>query len=156
MAAWFEERLLHHGENWQKRIESNIQRIIGVMPLAYDEIRIAPEKDWIHFDFGVSQVTLRSPLYLLKQKRQLLEKVEIPFMNTSGHLYGDNILTDGVYCWLTDFRDAGLSPILRDYLSLEALARFQWVHIQNTVEIHALEELLVIHGLQPAPRGTLR
>lgn len=65
-------------------------------------------------------------------------------VNTPGALSGDNILigrNDQV--WLTDFAEAGLAPLLWNYVTLEAAIRFDWMETNHPRRLHELEECLI-------------
>jgi hypothetical protein len=64
--------------------------------------------------------------------------------NTSGALTGDNILTDhNERAWLTDFAEAGLAPMLWNFVTLEAVIRFDWVETDKLAWLHQMEQALV-------------
>jgi len=66
-------------------------------------------------------------------------------LRTSGALSGDNILTDGDgRAWLTDFADAGLAPTLWNFVTLEAVIRFDWSETLKLQWLHDMERRLVI------------
>jgi hypothetical protein len=66
-------------------------------------------------------------------------------MNTPGTLSDDNILADGNgRTWLTDFGDAGLAPLLWNYVTLEAAIRFDWVQPNNLQALHQMEQCLLV------------
>jgi DNA-binding response OmpR family regulator len=61
-----------------------------------------------------------------------------------GTLTGDNILVDqDGQTWLTDFAQAGLAPILWDFVSLEATIRFDLVESADLQALHEFEKRLV-------------
>jgi DNA-binding winged helix-turn-helix (wHTH) protein len=61
-------------------------------------------------------------------------------MRTPGVLLGSNILADQKgHTWLTDFAGAGLSPALWNYVSMEAVARFDWVEAGRLQWLHEME-----------------
>jgi hypothetical protein len=65
-------------------------------------------------------------------------------INTPGALSGDNILTDkNERAWLTDFAEAGLAPLLWNFVELEAAIRFDWVETDKLQWLHDLEQYLV-------------
>ena len=63
-----------------------------------------------------------------------------------GHLHGDNILTDGLECWLTDFHDAGPALQVRDLWSLEALIRYKWTRVEPK-DLFSYETMLTADDL---------
>lgn len=64
-------------------------------------------------------------------------------MRTPGVLLGSNILADQKgRTWLTDFAGAGLSPALWNYVSMEAVARFDWVEAGRLQWLHLMETQL--------------
>jgi hypothetical protein len=57
-----------------------------------------------------------------------------------GYLSGENILVDrGGRVWLTDFTDAGSAPELWDYISLEAVIRFDSVESNKLESLYEME-----------------
>jgi DNA-binding response OmpR family regulator len=65
-------------------------------------------------------------------------------LHTPGTLSGDNILTDNSgRTWLTDFADAGLAPMLWNFVTLEAVIRFDWSDTQKLQWLHDMEQCLV-------------
>ena len=75
-----------------------------------------------------------------KGKKQPVLLITVP-----GTLSGENILTDEVgHTWLTDFAEAGLAPLLWNYVSLEATIRFDWVESKDLQRRHELERCLIL------------
>ena len=63
---------------------------------------------------------------------------------TPGTLTGDNILVDqNGQTWLTDFAQAGSAPLLWDFVSLEAIIRFDLVDSTDLTALHEFEKRLV-------------
>lgn len=63
---------------------------------------------------------------------------------TPGRLSGDNILVDqNSRTWLTDFAQAGPAPLLWDFVSLEAIIRFDLVDLADLQGLHDFETRLV-------------
>ena len=63
---------------------------------------------------------------------------------TPGTLTGDNIMVDqNGRTWLTDFGQAGLAPLQWDFLSLEAMIRFDLVRSADLQALHEFEKRLV-------------
>lgn len=63
---------------------------------------------------------------------------------TPGTLTGDNILVNqNGQTWLTDFAQAGLAPFLWDFVSLEAMIRFDLVEFTNLQALYEFEKRLV-------------
>jgi len=63
---------------------------------------------------------------------------------TPGTLSGDNILVEQDGCtWLTDFAQAGPAPLLWDFVSLEAIIRFDLVDTADLQALHDFETRLV-------------
>ena len=63
---------------------------------------------------------------------------------TPGTLSGDNILVDQKgQTWLTDFAQAGPGPLLGDFVSLEAVIRFDLVDSADLQAVHEFERRLV-------------
>lgn len=65
-------------------------------------------------------------------------------MKTPGWLTGENILAsaDG-RTWLTDFSDAGMLPVLWNYVALETTVRFDWPELKNIQWLYGLEQQLM-------------
>lgn len=65
-------------------------------------------------------------------------------INVPGRLTGENILTDeSGHAWLTDFAEAGLSPLLWNFVALEAAIRFDWVETKNLLRLQEMEHCLI-------------
>lgn len=63
---------------------------------------------------------------------------------TPGRLSGENILADtNGKTWLTDFSEAGLAPVLWNYVSLEAAIRFDWIETEKFKWLYDLERCLI-------------
>ncbi len=63
---------------------------------------------------------------------------------TPGTLTGDNILVNQEgHTWLTDFAQAGPAPLLWDFVSLEAIIRFDLVESADLQALHEFEKRLV-------------
>jgi len=66
-------------------------------------------------------------------------------LRTSGTLSGDNILADNSgRAWLTDFADAGLAPLHWNFVTLEAVIRFDWSETLKLPWLHEMEQRLVV------------
>jgi len=72
-----------------------------------------------------------------------------------GTLSGDNILVDATgRTWLTDFAEAGLAPLLWNFVTLEAAIRFDWVQTNDLLRRYEMEHcLLDIDFAKPDTRG---
>ena len=85
----------------------------------------------------------------------------IQLVNVSGNLEGDNILVDeSGRSWVTDFSEAGLAPMLWNYVSLRSAIRFDWVEFNEIFHRYEMEycliysdyDRLVMQDLDPSVR----
>jgi len=65
-------------------------------------------------------------------------------IKSPGRLSGNNVLAD-LYSktWLTDFSEAGLTPLLWNFVAIESTIRFDWVDSNNLQQLHEMEQTLV-------------
>jgi hypothetical protein len=49
---------------------------------------------------------------------------------------------DQLACWLIDFARTGRGPILRDFVALEALVRWEWISSRRMTGLHRFEMIL--------------
>jgi len=143
---YFEERL--------KVIETQIPTL---------ETKIERTRETLAIHFKSQSFTYPNPTPLLSQTvgaEQVALLITVP-----GMLSGDNILTDAIgHAWLTDFAEAGLAPLLWNYVTLEAAIRFDWVETKELQRRHELEHCLIfsdfarldMSNLEPAVRKPAR
>jgi hypothetical protein len=122
---YFEERL--------KVIETQISTL---------ETKIERTRETLAIHFKSQSFTYPNPTSLLSQT--VGEEQSALLITVPGMLSGDNILTDATgHTWLTDFTEAGLAPLLWNYVTLEAAIRFDWVETKELQRRHELEHCLV-------------
>lgn len=64
-------------------------------------------------------------------------------MKTPGLLTGENVLADASgRTWLTDFSEAGMAPVLWNYIALESAIRFDWAEASDLQGLHDMEQYL--------------
>lgn len=152
--ALYRERLRLTDELTQQYFEERIGAIEAQCPTIGARIERAEETLTIHFN-GQSFSYL-SPMPFLS--RVIRTKQPLLLITVPGRLSGDNILTDASgRAWLTDFAEAGLAPLLWNYVALEAAIRFDWVETKELQRRHELERSLIftdfhkpdIRGLEP-------
>jgi DNA-binding winged helix-turn-helix (wHTH) protein len=137
----YRERLeLEPAQVGREALETRVHALVRQIPLLNAQARLQAGKFEIQFDGRV--YAYPDPLPLLYQT---FERETPPIViNTPGVLSGDNILTDAKgRCWLTDFAGAGLAPLLWNYVSLEAVVRFDWVEEKDLRALHTMEQCLV-------------
>lgn len=124
----------------QEYFEERLKVIETQIPTLATKIERTRETLSIHFKS--QSCTYPNPTPLLSQtvgaERSAL------LITVPGMLSGDNILTDATgHAWLTDFAEAGLAPLLWNYVTLEAAIRFDWVETKELQRRHELEHCLV-------------
>jgi DNA-binding response OmpR family regulator len=92
--------------------------------------------------FNGQTITYPNPAFFISKMigtRQSVLLITVP-----GMLSGHNILTDEFgHTWLTDFAEAGLAPLLWNYVTLEAAIRFDWQETKELQRWHELENCLI-------------
>jgi DNA-binding winged helix-turn-helix (wHTH) protein len=85
--------------------------------------------------------------------------------HTPGTLTGTNIVANMEgRAWVTDFLDAGLTPLYWNFAALEAVVRFDWVEISDLQRLHEMERCLIesrfshpdINMVEPVVKKPLR
>ena len=120
----------------RRSLEERTATIIEQLPALGPEAR--REGGRLTVSFGAQTFSYPDPAAhlarLYEQSRPVL------MMMTPGVLLGSNILADQKgRTWLTDFAGAGLSPTLWNYISVEAVARFDWVEAVRLQWLHEME-----------------
>jgi len=135
----YRRRLRLIDEYTQQLLEERIAAVEAQIPTLGASIERSEEMLLVRFN-GQS-FAYSNPLTLLSQAfrtRQSALSVTVP-----GTLSGDNILTDtSGHTWLTDFAEAGLAPLVWNYVTLEAAIRFDWVETKELQRRHELERCL--------------
>lgn len=92
----------------------------------------------VSLHFGGHVVSYTDPTMALARKLDLGElatAVKVP-----GSLTGENVLAaPNGRAWLTDFSEAGMAPVLWNYVALESAIRFEWVEVNNLQWLHGME-----------------
>ena len=122
------------------------------------KVEIERTSDAVSFISGEKVFSYPNPLPLLFQTPGAGATLVI---NVPGDLTGENILADeSGHAWLTDFGTAGQAPLYWNYVTLEAVMRFDWVDADNLLRQQELEDCLIngefskpdIRGLEPEVR----
>ncbi|MFP5262401.1 MAG: winged helix-turn-helix domain-containing protein [Blastocatellia bacterium] len=132
--GWSQDALA--GVNFGPRIHSLIHQI----PVLGSRLQM--EAGALKVEFGGQSFSYADPTNILNK----LSEIDYPFVasTTPGMITGDNVLTDSPgQTWLTDFAGAGSAPELLDYVSLEAMIRFDWVEVNKIQWLHEMERALV-------------
>lgn len=77
---------------------------------------------------------------------------------TPGRFSRDNILVDrDGHAWLTDFSEAGAAPVEWNYVAVEGILRYDWLHSNDIHSVHQMEEQLTLREFArfDADRGEL-
>lgn len=175
LKAWHQEKLVRQGggileslyrqrsqlTDNQERFEERLKAIEIQIPTLETKIERTGETLTTHFKS--QSFTYPNPTSLLSQTVGA-EQSEL-LITVPGMLSGDNILTDATgHAWLTDFAEAGLAPLLWNYVTLEAAIRFDWVETKELQRRHELEHCLIfsdfarldMSDLEPAVRKPAR
>jgi DNA-binding response OmpR family regulator len=157
LAAWYQEKripagLKSLGQAYRERLRLAEEHL---PPAAFDErvrtiIDQAPTLGTgIERDAGRLTVRFNGQSFSYPDPAQALHRTfanehPVLLLQTSGTLSGDNILTgNNGRTWLTDFAEAGLAPLLWNFVALEALIRFDWSDTQKLQWLHDMERRLV-------------
>ncbi|MCI0401189.1 MAG: DNA-binding response regulator [Gammaproteobacteria bacterium] len=120
--------------------EERLQVIVDQAPTLGTRIERAPGQLTIRFN--EHSFSYPDPTPILYQTSAI--EYPVLLLHTSGTLSGDNILVDNNgRTWLTDFADAGLAPLLWNFVMLEAVIRFDWNDTQKFQWLHDMEQCLV-------------
>jgi DNA-binding response OmpR family regulator len=120
--------------------EDRVQTVVRQAPTL--GLNIERQADSLTWRLGGQSFSYPDPTPFIY--RNLLGEHTALLCNTPGALTGDNILTDhNERVWLTDFAEAGLAPLLWNFVTLEAAIRFDWVETDKLVWLHDLEQSLV-------------
>ncbi|HEX8091783.1 MAG TPA: DNA-binding response regulator [Blastocatellia bacterium] len=132
--GWSQDAMTYF--NFEPRIHSLIHQI----PVLGSRLQL--EAGALKVEFGGLSFSYDDPTSILNK----LSEIDYPFVvsKTPGMITGDNVLTDSSgQTWLTDFAGAGSAPELLDYVSLEAIIRFDWVEVNKVQWLHEMEQALV-------------
>ncbi len=136
----YRQRLRLTDEFAHQRFEERISAIEAQMPTL--GARFERSEETLLVRFNGQSFTYSNPLMLLSQA--IVTRQPAVSVTTPGTLSGDNIVTDASgRTWLTDFAEAGLAPLLWNYVTLEAAIRFDWVETKELQRRHELERCLV-------------
>ena len=143
IGEWMHRSMLRFDPDYLDHFETNIDRFLAdAQNIDSRILRAYRHAGKVCFDMGRHQLAYLDPVPILRQ-RNLID-IKMPFVNSPGHLYGDNVLTDEQgRCWLTCFEDAGPVPLWRDFLSIEACIRYDWSDV-DFLTGHQLERQLIL------------
>ena len=157
LAAWYQEKRIPEGmkslsQVYRERLrlvetrlplgafEERVQAIVEQAPTLGARIERAAGKLTIRFDGQLYSYSDPAPMLY----RTSANEHPVLLLHTSGMLSGDNILADhSGRMWLTDFADAGLAPLLWNFVMLESIIRFDWSDTQKLQWLHDMEQRLV-------------
>jgi DNA-binding response OmpR family regulator len=177
LLAWHQEKLIREKGSTLDLLYRQRLRLAGDLPERYFEERIGAieaqcatigarlerKEGILDVRFNGRSFTYRDPIPLLTHAARATQpvlQIAVP-----GALSGENILTnESGHIWLTDFAEAGLAPLLWNYVSLEAVIRFDWLETKELQRRHELEQCLVftdfarpdIRDLEPSVRKSAR
>jgi DNA-binding response OmpR family regulator len=123
-------------EQFRERVNS----IVHWIPTLGDKVEFEGTK--LTFGFGGQSFTYSDPTPYIERRTKYGQPVLLTY--TPGTLTGENILADANgHTWLTDFSEAGLAPLLWNFVSLEAAIRFDWVEPEKLNRLHEMERCLL-------------
>jgi hypothetical protein len=94
----------------------------------------------IKFNYNERSYIYVNPITSL-YKESLIPDLTI---NAPGSLTGENVIVDDSgRTWLTDFADAGQTPLFCNYVSLESSIRYDWIDTSPILRRHEMEYCLV-------------
>jgi len=144
-----------------QQLEARISAVESQIPRL--NARISQTSETLSVHFKNHTFTHQHPIRLF---RQIIESEQLDlFITVPGVLSGDNILVDKTgRTWLTDFAEAGLAPTLWNFVTMEAIIRFDWVETKELQRIYELERSFVftdfakpdIRDLEPVMRKAAR
>jgi DNA-binding response OmpR family regulator len=121
-------------------VEESIQSL--VLQASRLGIKIERSSGTIVLKYDRQYFRYPDPISFLDQAAETGQQVLL--MNSPGTLSGENILADTRgRCWVTDFANAGFSPMLWNYVALESVIRFDWTETSQIRWLHAMEQYLV-------------
>ncbi|HPO87486.1 MAG TPA: DNA-binding response regulator [Candidatus Hydrogenedentes bacterium] len=124
----------------QEDLEERLKVIETQIPTL--ETKIERTRETLSLHFKSQSFTYPNPISL--PSHTVGAEQPALLINVPGMLSGDNILTDTTgHAWLTDFAEAGLAPLLWNYVTLEAAIRFDWVETKELQRRHELEHCLI-------------
>lgn len=124
----------------RKVLDARIDTIARQIPALGPEIRRVDGR--LTINFGAEKFTFPDPASHLV--RLCKEKGPQLLMTTPGMVLGSSVLADRKgKTWVTDFASAGLAPTLWNYVSLEAVVRFDLTESSHLRWLYDLELLLV-------------
>lgn len=142
-----------------EEFEKRMRVIAAKAPLLDVKIELASGKLRFHFGSQPPTSFYPDPLEMLRRNHGFPVLINAPVITS-----GESILTDGSgKAWLTDFANAGPTPLFWDLAALEALIRFDWVEAAKPQRLHELEKRLVgnftmieTNGLEQSLRSPAR
>ena len=137
----YRERLgIASGRATRAAVEERLQSIMRLSPTL--GLTVKGDANNLTFSLRGDEFSYPNPLRALDESSNVGQPVVL--MIIPGLLTGSNILTDASdRAWLTDFAEAGMAPLLWNYLSLESSIRFDWVEARKFEWIYQMEMNLV-------------
>ena len=124
-------------EELQRRIQALVQEALSFSPTTME---LSAQELILRFPNGIV-ASYNNPIPHLYNE---VSGQPVICRITPGTLSGDNILVDQEgRTWLTDFAQAGPAPLLWDFVSLEAVIRFDLVDTADLQALHDFETRLV-------------
>jgi len=136
----YRERLELTPDKSQANFEATVRFIIRQAPTVGVEFEQRVGK--LDLRFGGEVFSYPDPRNLVYQEFRSDELALLA--KTPGRLSGDNILADRRGdTWLTDFSEAGVAPVLWNYVAMESAVRFDWAEGTSIRDMHDMERALV-------------
>lgn len=123
-----------------EQVRERVKEIVRWIPVPGESMELEGSK--LTFRFGGEAFTYPDPTLYLDRTTRHGQRVLLTY--APGTLTGDNVLTDiNEHTWLTDFAEAGLAPVLWNFVSFEAAIRFDWAESSKLQWLHGLEKCLL-------------
>jgi DNA-binding response OmpR family regulator len=127
------------GEGARAALDERISLLVRQMPTLGVEVARADGR--LSLRFGGQVKSYPDPVTALG--RSFTSGGPTLLMKTPGRLTGENVLAspDG-RTWVTDFSEAGMLPVLWNYVALETAVRFDCAEVKNIQWLYVLEQQL--------------
>jgi len=136
----YRERLIHEKALTQAPFEERLQSLVRQLATVNATVEVGSQE--LSFTFGALSYCYADPTPVVGQSSHIGQPVLL--MTSPGTLSGDNVLADeNGRTWVTDFADAGLAPVLWNFVQMEAAIRFDWVESNRLQWFHEMEQCLV-------------
>lgn len=124
----------------QQEMESRLGAVLQQTSTLGIHLRLGREQ--LTVEFGRQPLTFPNPL--VRAYQEMPAGPPVIMLVSPGNLTGDNILAEtSEQVWLTDFAEAGIYPLLWNFIALEAVIRYDWSHAEQFVRLHELEQALI-------------